>query len=142
MADNKMLSPFLPNKAVQYTAVEIAVSDRFCGDDGVPVLWRIKILTAKEMQQITKECTKKVIQNGRPVTEQDEDRMNTRLLEECVVYPNLKEADLQDAYGVSGARELAETMLTPGEYGELMKAISQAQGIDMGLADKIKKIKN
>lgn len=136
------MAVFMPSNAVKYTAVEIAVSDRFCGSDGKPVLWRIKVLSAKEMQNLTKECTCKVVKDGRPVTERDEDKMNTRLLEECVVYPNLKEAKLQDAYGASGARELAETMLTPGEYGTLMQAISQAQGVDMGLSDKITKVKN
>lgn len=141
-SNNKAMAAFMPNKAVRYTAVEIPVSDRFCGEDGKPINWRLKVLSAKEMQKLTAECTTRIIRDGHTVTERDEDTMNTRLLEECVLYPNLKDAELQNSYGAAGARELAETMLTPGEYGKLMQAISQAQGVDMGLADQIKKLKN
>jgi len=135
---------FLAGNAVKYTAAEVEISDRFCDEEGNPIPWKIKILTAKEMEGIKKACTVKVVNAATQKTElrTDEENMGRLLLEQCVLFPNLKSEELQNSYGVMDAAELAEAMLTPGEYAKLSKAIMEAQGVDMGLAKDIKKIKN
>lgn len=142
MAERSMAA-FLKKNAVKYTEVEAVISDRF-QEGGAPVPWRIRVLTQKEMDAISKSCTQRIVdaKTKEERYEVDRDALSRSMLEECVVYPNLKDAALQDSYGVCGAAELAETMLLPGEYADLIKCVTQAQGIDSGMADQIKIVKN
>lgn len=139
----KSMAAFLKKNAVQKTEVEAVISDRF-QENGAPVPWRIRVLNQKEMGLMARRCSKRIIdaETKRERIETDNDAFIRCLIEECVVYPNLKDAALQDSYGAMGAAELAEIMLLPGEYAELVKIITQAQGIDSGMADKVKTVKN
>lgn len=141
---NADISAFLPNKAVRYTAIEVVVSKRFKGKDGQPIPWRVKVLSNKTMTALQKECSRRIIDKatGQERIETDQEKLGRRLIEECVIYPALKNPELQDAYHATGAADLAEAMLLPGELSTLMKAVSEAQGIDSGLEDRVKYVKN
>lgn len=139
----RSMAAFLKKNAVRYTAVEAVISDRF-QDNGVPVPWKLKVLSQKEMDAITKACTRRIIdeKTGQERYETNREDLSRELLENCVIYPNLKDAALQDSYGVMGASALAEAMLLPGEFTKLINCIMQAQGVDSGMAKDIKTLKN
>lgn len=139
----KSMAAFMKKNAVKYTAVEAVISDRF-QENGTAIPWKIKVLSQKEMDAITKGCTRRIIdeKTGQERYETDKDSLSRELLENCVIYPNLKDAALQDSYGVMGASALAEVMLLPGEYTKLINCIMQAQGVDTGMAKDIKILKN
>lgn len=50
-------------------------------------------------------------------------RYESMVLAASVVFPDLKGADLQDSYGVMGAENLLEKMLTAGEFDSLQEAV-------------------
>ena len=50
-------------------------------------------------------------------------RYESMVLAASVVFPDLKGADLQDSYGVMGAENLLEKMLTAGEFSALQEAV-------------------
>ena len=108
MAERSMAA-FLKKNAVKYTEVEAVISDRF-QEGGAPVPWRIRVLTQKEMDAISKSCTRRIVdaKTKEERYEVDRDALSRSMLEECVVYPNLKDAALQDSYGVCGAAVTSE----------------------------------
>ena len=56
--------------------------------------------------------------------------------------PNLDDAALQDSYGAVGAQDLIQKMLTPGEYADLANMVQQVCGFEVGMDDKMKRVKN
>lgn len=142
MADN--FKAFMAENAVRCSEVEYIASDRFVDEKGEPIPWRLRILTEKENNKLRNLCRKKVtdVATKQTTTETNMEKYNDLLVEKCVVYPNLNDAELQESYGVVGAADLARIMLLPGEYANLILAISQANGFEQGMADKIRRIKN
>ena len=113
-------------------------------ENGEPIPWRLRVLTEKENNQLRNQCRRKVTNAAtkQTTTETDVQKYNDLLAEKCIAYPNLNDAELQESYGVIGAAELLKIMLLPGEYADLMQAISQANGFESGMADKIRRVKN
>ena len=64
------------------------------------------------------------------------------LVAAAVVYPDLKSAELQKAYGVLGEAELLNAMLTIGEYATLSQAVTELSGLDEDINDLIEEAKN
>ena len=59
------------------------------------------------------------------------------MLAESVVFPDLKEAALQNSYGVVGAEGLLARLLLAGEYDRLRRAVEEINGGDSGCIDCI-----
>lgn len=142
MADN--FKAFMAENAIKYNEVEYVASERFVDENGKPIPWRFRILTEAESQKIRAKCKKRVTDARTRQTsiETDNEKYNDLMIEQCVIYPNLNDAALQESYGAVGAAELARTMLLPGEYADLSMAITEANSFDSGMADKIKRVKN
>ena len=142
MADN--FKAFMAENAIKYNEVEYVASERFVDENGKPRPWRFRILTEAESQEIRAKCKKRVTDARTRQTrvETDNEKYNDLMIEQCVIYPNLNDAALQESYGAVGAAELARIMLLPGEYADLLMAITEANGFDSGMADKIKRVKN
>lgn len=142
MADN--FKAFMAENAIKYNEVEYVASERFVDENGKPIPWHFRILTEAESQKIRAKCKKRVTDARTRQTSiaTDNEKYNDLMIEQCVIYPNLNDAALQESYGAVGAAELARTMLLPGEYADLSMAITEANGFDSGMADKIKRVKN
>lgn len=139
------LSAFLRQNALVQENVKVAVSKRFIGEDGKPVDWEIKTITAAEEESIRKSCIKRVQLPGKKgqYTEQtDQTAYVRKLATACTVFPNLNDAELQDSYGAMGADNLLTEMLLPGEYAELMTKIQEVTGYDVTMEDKVEEAKN
>ena len=50
---------------------------------------------------------------------------------QSVVFPNLHDVKLQEAFKVQSAEELLEVMLIPGEYDTLTKEVLKLAGYDI-----------
>ncbi len=136
------LSAFLMQNAKQIENIKVAVSDRFKGEDGSPVLWELRALSETENEALRKSCTK-IVKNKRMETEKTDFNLYTgRLVVACVVYPDLNDAALQDSYGVMGADLLVKKMLTAGEYAALMEKVQEVNGFDKDMAELIDDAKN
>ena len=84
--------------------------------NGAVIPWRIGTLDAKSGDALRRACT-----NDRGVT--DMGAFLCRLACACVKYPDLKNAKLQDSWGVMGEEALLQAMLTAGEYTSLCCAV-------------------
>lgn len=94
---------------------EVLLTERMTAD-GEQLLWRIRPMTQRENAEIWKRCGEK------------EKRYEGMILAESVVFPDLKDAELQNSYGVMGAERLLERMLTAGEYDRLRQAVEAING--------------
>ena len=84
--------------------------------DGNPVEWEFKHLTSKEVNEIREQYTTSKISNGQYTTEINTNRFINALVAESAVYPDLRNAELQDSYGVHTPEELVyELVDDPGE---------------------------
>lgn len=92
---------------------EVLLSERMAASDGH---WRIRPMTQRENAEIWKRCG------------ENEKRYEGMILAESVVFPELKDAELQNSYGVMGAERLLERMLTAGEYDRLRQAVEAING--------------
>lgn len=119
---------------------EFVVSERFKGEDGKPIPWKIRALTESENAEIRKSSTKRVKVNGQYVPELDHEEYVAKLIAASVVFPDLKNAELQKSYGVLGAEKLLRKMLLSGEYGKLAQKVQEINGFEdvNELADEVK----
>ena len=115
------------NKEVKEN-VKVIVSDGFKDEKGKPIPFEIKALTAMEDEAIRNACMKKVQVIGKKnqyTSELDSNRYVRLLCTNSVVFPNLKDAELQDSYGVSTPDDLLVAMLTAGEFNILAEKVSE-----------------
>ncbi|MBM6828764.1 phage portal protein [Anaerotignum lactatifermentans] len=108
-------SIFLKEKALPMGEKEILISGRF-QEEGRELPWRIRAMSQKENVEI---------QNSRMWREKE---YLAEVIAACVVFPDLKDAALQDSYGVLGAGRLLEKMLTAGEFAMLQEAVEEING--------------
>ena len=138
------LQAFLAENVIKMENIKYQASKRFLDSEKKPIDWEIKVLSSDEDEALRNACKKKEIIPGTRQTTVtlDQDKYAGALICECVVYPNLNSAQLQESYGVVGAEALVKKMLTPGEYTDLYMAVSQANGFQVGMEEKIKQAKN
>lgn len=127
------------NDTVKYVA-----SKRF-KEKGKPIEWELKAVSSSLDEAIRKDCTKKVPivgKRGQYNQETDTDKYIGKLCVACTVYPNLNDAELQDAYDVKSGDDLLKKMLLPGEYTEYKAKIMEVNGYDMSMEELVDEAKN
>ncbi len=123
---------------------EILVSDRFKGEDGKPVSFKIRAVTEEESASIRKKATTvRRDRNGQTVREFDAARYARLFVIAGTVEPNFRASDLCEAYGVLDPELAVGKMLLAGEFALLSEAISQLSGIsEAALAEAADTAKN
>ncbi len=117
---------------------EVIVSNRFI-ENGKPVPFIIRPIPQEENKQLIKKHTRK---DKKGVETFDRTEYVSALTASAVVFPDLKNAELQDAYGVLGESALLQKMLYVGEYAELSQAVQTLGGLDVDINEDIEEAKN
>ena len=103
---------------------EVLLSERLAKDGG-QMLFCIRPMSQRENEDIWRRCG------------EDEKRYEGTVLAESVVFPDLKDAALQNSDGVVGAERLLAKLLLAGEYDRLRQAVEEINGGDGGCIDYI-----
>ena len=103
---------------------EVLLTERMT-EDGGQMLFRIRPMSQRENEDIWKRCG------------EDAKRYEGLVLAESVVFPDLKDAALQNSYGVVGTERLLRKLLLAGEYDRLRMAVEEINGGDGGCIDCI-----
>ena len=103
---------------------EVLLTERLAQDGG-QMLWRIRPMSQRENEDIWRRCG------------EDEKRYEGAVLAESVVFPDLRDAKLQNSYGMAGAERLLGRLLLAGEYDRLWMAVEEINGGDGGCIDFI-----
>lgn len=138
------LTAFLAQNALKPENEKVIVSKRFV-QDGKPVKWEVQAITSDEDDQLRKDNTKRMPVPGKKnvmIPETNYTAYLTDLAVKCTVFPNLHDKELQNSYGVMGAKELLKKMLLPGEYDEYLATVQKINGFDTGMDDLVEEAKN
>jgi len=137
------LELFLKQNKVGRENIKYAASESFC-DDGKAVLWEIRAISAEEDIRLREECMKSVYdeKERRYKTVFDGRKYGMKLCAASTVFPDLKNAYLQESYGVMGEEKLLGKMLTGGEYEKYLIKVQEVNGFLKSVAELKNEAKN
>lgn len=122
----KNLNYFMPEVAKgKRENFEIVVSDRFVDEDGNPVAWTFRLLSAKEIDDLKNAA---IVKKNKSLLKVDTKKLIVDTISETIIYPNLKSEELQNAYGAMNISELLDKMLEGREYERFTDKLMKAQG--------------
>jgi len=137
------LSVFFAQNVMAEVTEDVMVSGRFRDKDGAAVLWKLRSMTEEENEDCRKAATRKVKgKNGQYTQETSTEDYLANLVATSVVFPDLKNVELQRSYGVMGAESLLRKMLLPGEYAELVQQVQRINGFDQDINELVDEVKN
>ena len=117
-----------------------------CDENGEPLLWEVRALSTRETDAIRENCTTEVPVTGKPGMMRpkvDSTKYVESMVVAAVVFPDLRNAELQDSYGVKTPEALIKEMLdNPEEYNTFAEFIQEYNGLDETITEKIEQVKN
>lgn len=141
------LQAFFAQNAEQPTQVEKVISKRFKDAEGNPIPFIFKAIDPARDAELRTQATKKTLitqgkQKGQFRSEFQPARYQNLFTIESIVWPNLKDAALQNSYEVVGEEQLYNEMLTPGEATDAFLAAQEANNYEIDLEDLVEQAKN
>lgn len=126
-----------------FEEAEVVEKEVMMGDK--PRLMKFKPISAAEGDRLRKQSRKTYNYKGQRMQETDADLFIDKLIVASTVYPDFKNAQLQDSWGVVGELELFKAMkakMSDGEFNQLAEFISELNGYDKDINDKVDEAKN
>lgn len=115
--------------------IKIPLSERFKDEAGKVIEWELRALANEESDQILKDYK---ASGGVDVS-----GYKDLLTAASVVYPDLKDAELQDGLGTApDPVATVKKLLTVGEWGSLVEAAMKQNDFDIDIKDLVKQAKN
>ncbi|MNW42423.1 Phage XkdN-like protein [compost metagenome] len=136
------LSLFFAQNVVSELTEEVVISNRFKDKDSRAIPWKLRSMTEEENEAIRKSSQRKIKEKGVVTIDTNSDEYLAKLVMTSVVYPDLKDAELQKSYGVLGADQLLRKMLLPGEYATLLQKVQSINGFDKDVNELADEVKN
>ena len=138
------LSCFLAPNVEKRANIKVVVSDRFKDENGKPVEWEIRSISADEDETLRKTCTRKVPVAGKKnqyTQDFDANAYLCKLAAKAIVFPDLNDAALQNSYGVMGAEQLLKIMLYKDEFDKLTEYLVNASDTE-DIGELVEEAKN
>lgn len=125
-------SPMLETK-------EVIISDRFKGEDGKPLPFKIRTIDQSTNDRLYKASMKNYTVKGQTFRQLDSMDYSRRLVVACTVSPDFSDTELCDYYKCIDPLEVPGKMLSAGEHAKLIEAINDLNGFnDTDLSDEAK----
>lgn len=134
MAEN--LKAFFKTSKKGGGTYEFVASDGFVDGEGKPIPWKLKPMSGDDLEEMQDAVS---VKNGNASVDM------TKLMKvyaNCVIFPPLRNADLQESYSARNSGELLSAMLDSGELGNLIEAINKISHIDKTMPELIEEAKN
>ena len=128
---SKSLSAFMRPNVAEIKNACFAPSPRFMGEDGKPVEWEIRCISADEYAKIRSSCIRQVPvigKKGQYTQQLDTYGFQAKVAAACTVFPDLNDAALQDSWGVTKPEDLVGAMLIGGEFEDYIKEVLRVNG--------------
>lgn len=137
---------FMKQNKVKKENQKFAATRSLQDENGNPVLWEFRPIPSREVSQIREECVINVPIKGKPGAfrrEVNGSLFTHKLACKACVFPDLRNAALQDSYGVTTPEELLYALVDDaGEYTDLLAFVQKMNGFDVSLEDKVDEAKN
>lgn len=126
------LNYFFPDQIEKRdSGFSLVASPRIKDGDGNPIEWRFEYPSHEDFKKIKDAASERKVEKGKLKIEFNQDAMIMKAIEITCSYPDLKNADLQDAYGAFSVKELIQKMLYADEINKLGNELQ----IKLGLVD-------
>ena len=125
-------SAFMAKNVIRVENKKVVVSNRF-QENGEPIEWEIRAITSDENDELRRKSMVNVPvvgQRGAHTRELDDIKYTSALLAASVVFPDLRDAELQDSYGVKTPEALLKKMLMPTEEAKLAQEVMSISEIE------------
>ena len=136
---------FMKSNKVEREHVKYAPTKSLLDENGKPLEWELKPLTANEAEDIREACTIDVAIKGKPGMYRSKlltKQYMAKMIVKSVVVPDLYNAELQDSYGVITPEALLMEMVdNPKEYTDFVNFVQNLNGFET-LSEKVEKAKN
>lgn len=117
-----------------------------CDENGEPLLWRLRHISSKEMEDIRERCTYEEEipgKYGQTRTKVKQKKLQIDIICAAVVEPDLRDSELQDSYGVKSQEDLLMEMIdSPAEFDGMYARVAAMNGFMEGLDKKAEEAKN
>lgn len=123
-----------------------AATKSLCDENGDPLKWEFRKLSAQENEEIRESCTVDIPIPGkhgvfRPKVKSS--KYIQTMIARSVVSPDLFDKELQDSYGVRTPEELLMALVDDaGEYSDLAVFVQKLNGFDVSFEDEVNEAKN
>ena len=124
-----VLQGFLQPSPMDETT-EVVISERFKGEDGKPLAFKIRKIDQETANSLLKKCQRTKTVNGQSVRETDNVKYSNLLILQCVVEPNFRDAEMCEYYKVIDPADIPGRMFSLGEYSRLSDAIMAFNDFD------------
>lgn len=125
-------SNFFKENKTKREVVNYIATRSLVDENGEPLQWQIKPITARENDILRDECNDEIPVKGTPGLFRDKidsSKYISKLLCACIIYPNLNNQELQDSYGVMKAEDLIKEIVDNiGEYNNFISFIQDLNG--------------
>ena len=157
MQAKKSLKAFMREEAKTVEIVKAPAPPGFVDEEGKPVELEIKVLHSSEIHRINENYKKRSValdKRGNPMvvgnevafkTERDTYRASNHILVEALVYPDLRDKELMEFYGVVDVTDMPNKVFPkPDEIAHVTRVVMSALGLGSDPEDEntLEEIKN
>ncbi|GAA0229507.1 phage tail assembly chaperone [Metaclostridioides mangenotii] len=136
----KNLESFLNRSKANADNIKFVVDENIIDEEGNPIEWELRKLKAKDGDLARDEALQLNVNTQEAKFNQ---RLYTnKIMAMSVVYPDLNNAELQDAYGVRTPEDLLVSMLDLVPYQKLEKQVDLINGFRKSFNEDKKEAKN
>ena len=136
------LSAFLNPVTSSDSTAEVVISNRFVDEKGNPIPFKVRAITQGENEAIIRKATTAKRVKGQLTEHVDNLEVTRQLVVAATVYPDFRDPELCQGFGVMDPLEVPGKMLLVGEYKTLLSAISEVSGFDIEGEDLEEEAKN
>jgi len=142
MQGKKTLKAFMREEAKIVEIVKAPAPPGFVDEEGKPVELEIRVLHSARIQEINENYKKRVVavdKRGNPIvvgnevafkTERDSLRASSHILVEALAYPDLKDKELMDFFGVVDVTDMPNKVFPkPDEIAHVTRVVMAALGL-------------
>ena len=124
-----VLKGFLQPSPMEETTTVI-ISERFKGEDGKPLPFKIRKIDSETASSLLKKCTRNEKVHGQIIKTTDDTKYTNMLILACVVEPNFRDSEMCDFYKVINPEDVPGRMLSIGEFTRLSQEIKRFNDFD------------
>lgn len=142
---NRPTSFFLKEKVIPVKNIFEAISPRITDDNGVPVIFEFKALSASKISELETMNQKAIKNKNKQVIgrELDAEAYTMAIAIESCVYPDFRNAELIKSWGVKTAKDLVDAMLfIDGERNRFAKAAFRVNEMGSDFESLVDEAKN
>lgn len=136
----KNLEGFLKQNKIKVPNIKYVASRDFVDDEGNPLEWELKKITTKEYNYLRNKAMS--IDAKNQDVDFNQQQFTSSICAACVVFPDLKDTQLQNSYSVVGESNVLQEMLNPKEFDDLYNKINELMGYNQSFSDKVEEAKN